>query len=283
MFLGGNGGDGWSDCVPNEPVEAGGDGGAGGSTTGNEGAGGQGQAQGASGGTFFENVGNGGNGGNGEDPGAAGAKGAKGSVTGPTTVVDPVFQDGQPGNNCPVAEPVSVYLDQGSIPNSLGAVDPGSYLLNLVNALEEAVGSMTVATIGPAGNHFVGLNPARFGYFGSNGWDFRLDGITVGGQPFGVEEFEVCFYFTELDSENPALIEQLNESGEVIDTEVVTSLATPPPAGAQKTGEGGLNCRSRQVLIEARIVRVSGPDNRWVDIGGPSGRPGARLWGRTPN
>ena len=41
-----------------------------------------------------------------------------------TTVVDPAFTDGQPGNNCPVAEPKEFLLRVGQMESSSGVLEP---------------------------------------------------------------------------------------------------------------------------------------------------------------
>jgi len=280
-FYGGNGGKGWSDCIPGQAVEPGGKGGGGGSASGGQGAGGMGLAPGDAGGNHYENVGNGGDGGDGSPPGEGGAAGDQGIVTGAFTEVDPVFQPGDAGSACPPpTTPERVYLQQEGVPNNGGYVTPGSWEINLLDPVNLIVGSTLVETDGPNGNHFVGFNPDRFGYFGDYGWKVHLDGIKVGTKDFVVQEFQVCYYNTVVTAQNPAHIHQLDAQGGLVGSTTVGSLAVPPPSLLARVGEpAGANCRNVERLSGAAVIHFTGPLGLMVDVGGVEGRPGIGFWG----
>jgi len=253
---GGNGGNGWSDCLPNQLPEPGGPGGGGGNTSGSVGRGGEAWGidfpDGSYGAQYFNNVGNGGRGGDGEDPGPGGKKGteSKDEHAKAHFYFDPVFTAGHTGAECPVLNPpVQRYLDQSSIPNTNGAVAAGQYVVNLVDEYRNESGTMKVESWGTAGTHGMGTLPPNWTWgTGDSGWDLLLSSAIVLDLPFAhVTRFELCFVNTTVSEQNPVIIQQLDDQGNVIHTQYVETL--DPPLGA---------CRAFNPYDDTARIRISG-------------------------
>ncbi len=135
-FFGGNGGDGWNDCLATP--KAGGVGGAGGSATGGDGAGGTGASNGTDGGVTYTNATSGGRGGNGQPAGAGGAAGANTVQVrgGPAVHVGRTFQAGAPGTPCapPTTGTVTFQVQGLTVtPSVLGVIKQGSTIVGEVS------------------------------------------------------------------------------------------------------------------------------------------------------
>lgn len=220
-FYGGNGGDGFSDCVVGQSTESGGAGGKGGSTSGNQGAGGLGLTPGDGGGTHFENVGNGGNGGDGEGPGAFGEKGTKGTITGVTTEVQPAFQDGVVGADCPPpGMPVTVRIAVEEATNENGVIQPNVTQGLPIEEIEGShTGSILFKPIGAPFSLFVGNPPPRLGLAGGSGNElaFDLSSIFISGYTVLVAAIVICAVNTSgVGAENPVIIEEIDVLGNTI-------------------------------------------------------------------
>jgi hypothetical protein len=264
-FRKGNGGDGWDDCEDLNNPKPGGNGGKGGDATGQDGDGGEGKAKGTPGGVEIENVGNGGDGM--REDGLLGPNGTDATNNfGGKNLVGTNFQPGQPGGKCPTAPPLTSFMQLNQILHSSGLVEFGQYVVDLVNDAAEAIGQAVIATFGTAGNHYFGADPDRVGTWSTNGWDLILPEFVVGTSPFNVEEVEICLINTTVDEMNPATLEQIDGEGQVIDTYFWTSLASPEQRPGPSMMSMNTGCVTRQVMIEARIIRVRGVPGRFADF-----------------
>ncbi len=136
------------------------------------------------------------------------------------------------------------------------------------------------------GNFYIYWDPSRF-LFGPLGtWHLHLNTAVVGGQPFAIEAFEVCYYSGAPSPGTPIVIEQRDSGFGVVMTHNITSLPAFPqgpepqaPEGPHRIGEGGPSCRLFDVLAATTSLVFYGLDGQWVSFAGPSWRPGVGFRG----
>jgi hypothetical protein len=119
----------------------------------------------------------GGNAGDGGDGTGPGTKGTPGTATSDGDPAEENPGDGaSDGLPCPEPEPFWADIDLSKVEHAFGSVPFGTQVLPLVDATtKEELGTIPVATLGTAGNHFWAPNPFRVGFVGEdNGFGFDI-------------------------------------------------------------------------------------------------------------
>lgn len=216
----GNGGAGWSDCVPNN-LEAGGNGGQGGSASGARGAFGTGVINGMAGTTRFETVGNGGAAGSGAGPGVPGSAGTNGVAPPIGSKVDPIFTVGAPGTDCtPAPPPDNAFVAPESVMHSNGVVASGSQNLNLVvdNVVRGFVPFIFQAPT------FFGANPNRLGLGAGGRITMMVGQAQIDGQPYALKSVRFCLVNSAAVSPgNPVTVQEFAQAASPTSTVLLTS------------------------------------------------------------
>jgi hypothetical protein len=256
IFTGGMGGMGWSDCRPNEPVEAGGMGGMGGNTmaASTEGMAGQGLAVGSNGDAQYNAFGNGGDGGDGIPFGTKGSKGNDNSPVGAKTGLPSSFQDGNDGAPCPgEVEEVEVVGSVSAIPN--GALAAGDYAIPFSPASGGAEIASGIARLDAGG--FKGQN--RFGAGNGQSIALQVGGLeAAAGGTVDVGTADMCWVNSDASPSNPSMYRVLDAGGGV--------LAEGQYTGPVSTSPGAIDPVAANCI---RFLRTVYPTMAWIVAYGP--------------